>query len=371
MKKCLLVLLLAGLCSCSPSTRRAATSHDWSEPADPAGESPAAAWSAVEGFNVSFGSIDARYPRSQPFAGEIVREHNLVGWKGEKLSAQAVVWTSAEVKDLECKVGNFVSADGAKLKDIARARFVKYVLSDQFNRKKPCGPRQPGEPSHLSADMLDEVATLTVPAKTARPVWITVEVPRGAKAGRYRADVEIKGADLKPRKLTLNLEVTGRTLPKPSEWAYHLDLWQHPTAVARVQGVEVWSDEHFRLMKPLMQMLADAGQKVITTNVNKEPWNNQCYDAYADMIIWTKHPDGTWEYDFKAFDRWVEFMMGLGVNKMINCYSMLPWNNMLHYKDAATGKFVDVKADPGTPNFAKCGRHFCPHSKSTCGKKAG
>ena len=33
-------------------------------------------------------------------------------------------------------------------------------------------------------------------------------------------------------------------------------------------------------------------------------------------------------------------MEGLGVDKQINCYSMLPWNNMLHYRDAATGEWV-------------------------------
>ena len=37
-----------------------------------------------------------------------------------------------------------------------------------------------------------------------------------------------------------------------------------------------------------MQLLADAGQKVVTTTLNKDPWNNQCFDSYADMIIWTK-----------------------------------------------------------------------------------
>ncbi len=69
------------------------------------------------------------------------------------------------------------------------------------------------------------------------------------------------------------------------------------------------------------------------------------------MIIWTKGADGQWSYDYQVFDKWVNFMMGLGVKKMINCYSIVPWNNEIHYKDAATGKFVDVVAKPGTPEF--------------------
>lgn len=69
------------------------------------------------------------------------------------------------------------------------------------------------------------------------------------------------------------------------------------------------------------------------------------------MIIWTKHKDGSWSYDYTIFDRWVQFMMDMGVNKMINCYSLIPWNNDIHYKDETTDTFVNVKADPGTPIF--------------------
>ena len=129
---------------------------------------------------------------------------------------------------------------------------------------------------------------------------------------------------VKSLELPLELRVQERRLPRPAEWSYHLDLWQHPAAAARVMGLALWSDAHFDALRPLVRMLADAGQKVVTATLNKDPWNNQCYDAYADMIVWTKGADGAWTYDYAAFDRWVEFMEGLGVDKQINCYSMLP-----------------------------------------------
>ncbi len=76
------------------------------------------------------------------------------------------------------------------------------------------------------------------------------------------------------------------------------------------------------------------------------------------MIVWTKHADGTWSYDYTVFDRWVELMTELGIDHAVNCYSMLPWNNMLHYRDAATGEWVDVKAEPGQPAFDEMWRPF-------------
>src|SRR5690606_564940 len=126
----------------------------------------------------------------------------------------------------------------------------------------------------------------------------------------------------------------------------------------RVEGLEVWSDAHFEAMKPVMQMLADAGQKVITTTLNKDPWNVQTFDPYADMIIWTKQENGEWSYDYSVFDRWVQFMMDLGINKMINCYSIITWNNEIHYQDKTSGELVNVKAEPGTPIFKELWEPF-------------
>ena len=359
MKKLLATLPLLALLSCTGIPPQHALSHfDWTEPADPQGEKPET-WNGVEKPIVTFGSTDVRYPRATPCAAAVTDQTTLTGWRGEKVSAQAVISAPAAVGGLTCTVGDFVADNGAKLPGIARARFVKYVVSDRFLTDQPCGARPENNPAHLEADLLDEAASCDVPARSTRPVWITVDIPRDATPGRYTAPVAVKGEGV-AETLTLHLNVTERTLPAPSEWTYHLDLWQHPAAVARAEGVEVWSDEHFERMRPTMRQLADAGQKVITATLNKDPWNNQCYDAYADMIVWTRLADGTWEYDFTVFDRWVRFMLDLGVGKYVNCYSMLPWNNMLHYKDAVTGEFVDVKADPGTPAFREMWGPFLP-----------
>ncbi|MDR2148027.1 MAG: DUF4091 domain-containing protein, partial [Tannerella sp.] len=120
---------------------------------------------------------------------------------------------------------------------------------------------------------------------------------------------------------------------------------------ARVNNVKPWSEEHWKLLESQMKILADAGQKVITATVNKDPWNHQCYDAYEDMIVWTKNADKSWTYDYSVFDRWVEMMLQLGVTRMINCYSMIPWNNELRYYDVVSGKHIDVSAKPGTKEF--------------------
>lgn len=171
------------------------------------------------------------------------------------------------------------------------------------------------------------------------------------KPAPIRRKSQCRGAGNTSVTLPLSLEVQNHTLPEPSQWSYHLDLWQHPSAVARAYGLEVWSDEHFEALRPIMQRLADAGQKVVTATLNKDPWNHQCYDAYEPMIKWTRKADGTWSYDYGVFDRWVGMMTETGIDGMINCYSMVPWNCELEYYDQAQDSTITVVAEPGKPVF--------------------
>lgn len=67
-----------------------------------------------------------------------------------------------------------------------------------------------------------------------------------------------------------------------------LDLWQNPFAVARYYQVPLWSQAHLDAMRPLMKMLADAGQKIITASIMHKPWNGQTEDFFETMVTWMK-----------------------------------------------------------------------------------
>lgn len=343
---CVLVTLSIVCAGCSNS-RPIKNCETFTEMADPTADT-LSDWSAVPaGLNASLVSIDKKYAKSVAPEVNSTSSCNLTGWKGEILSSQLLLWSADSIKQVEFEFSGFSSADPKSASIDAQARFVRYVMTDVF--EPGCGYRKPEDfPASLTPDMLDNIECMNMDAKTVRPVWLTFSIPQSIAAGEYKGMLKVFARNQKTQEFEINIKVQDKTLPEPSQWAYHLDLWQHPAAVARTQKLQLWSDEHFAAMKPLMKMLADAGQKVITTNVNKDPWHNQCFDGYADMITWTKNTDGTWTYDYNIFDRWVSMMMDLGINKMINCYSLVPWNNELHYNDAATNKLVDVKADPGT-----------------------
>lgn len=315
--------------------------------AEPLSEETVAAWSAIpKGMHTAWGNIDLQYLRDEVPTDDLCDVCRIVGWRGERVSAQILVWSKDAIKGVDCKVHKLKSEASTLPASVVKARFVRYTLADeQTYRFEKSGA------TYLAPDMLDTLSRFDIAERSVRPVWLTIDIPRDAKAGVYQGEIVVRSRNMGRVKMPFELEVADHTLAPASEWDYHLDLWQHPSAVARAEGVELWSEDHFDAMRPSMQMLADAGQKVITATLNKDPWNHQCYDAYESMIRWTKHADNSWSYDYQVFDRWVAFMLDLGIDKMINCYSMVPWNCELEYLDEATGKMVTVEAKPSTPLF--------------------
>lgn len=310
-------------------------------------------WSNVPaGLQSSFITIDVRAPKSVAPEIMVRKSEKVTGWKGEKVSAQLLLWTAQDVNQVELEFDDFTSESAIIPATAAQARFVRYVMTDEF--AGGCGHRKPEDfAASLSADMLDNLDNFNIEANTVRPVWLTIDIPADAVAGNYKGKLSLYAERDFVEDFEIEIEVVDQLLPEPSEWVYHLDLWQHPSAVARVHNLEMWSNAHFEKMRPVMKMLADAGQKVITATLNKDPWNNQSYDAYADMIIWTKNKDQSWSFDYTIFDKWVEFMMDLGTDNMINCYSLLTWNNQVHYNDMEKGELVTLELKAQSDEYAE------------------
>lgn len=257
------------------------------------------------------------------------RKWSATAWRGERVSGQFVVWTDGPREGLRAEVS------GLPLP--ARVRFVKQVLADGV----------------LAGDLLDEARRIGMPAGSHRVLWLTVETPRDLAPGDYRGKITVRADDTEPFEFPLELEVLPATLPAPADWKFHLDLWQHPWAIARWHDVEPWSDEHFRLMRPYLEELAQGGQKIITTTLTDRPWGRRDYDDYRSMVEHVREADGTWLFDYTKFDRYVEFAMSCGITGQINGYSLLTWSGRLYYTDAETGEERFFLCDTAGPEFAE------------------
>lgn len=295
----------------------------------------------------SWGNSDTHYALEEH--PEDLNDHafRYTAWKGEKISAEAVIWPEEAMENVKIKVGKLKNGKAVIPAENVEADFVSYVMSDVFqDGYGQCGFRKKADfDSLLVADMLDGNVRERLDSGRCQPVWLSIDIPEDALPGEYTGEMTLSWNKGK-KTLPVCFKVADRVLPDPSEWKFHLDLWQNPYSVARYHGVEPWSEEHFEYMKPVMKILADAGQKVITATIMDRPWNGQTEDAFGSMVTKTLRTDGSWEYGYEAFDRWVEFMMELGIDRQISCYTMIPWNLEFDYFDEAQGCMTVVKAEP-------------------------
>ncbi|WP_315821453.1 DUF4091 domain-containing protein [Paraflavitalea speifideaquila] len=299
---------------------------------------------------VSFAASSTRFDKDTPPPVAMRNQWAVSGWKGEKLHTQVLVWVtrpvsrvSIEKVDLKDKRGNTIS------KQNITTGFVQYVMTDEF--KNGCGYRKPANfDSSLVADLIQTgLPAVDLTAQSVQPVWVSISVPATAAAGLYTGTITVV-AD-KRYNLQVSLNVINRILPAPAQWAYQLDLWQHPAAIARIHQLPLWSDAHFTRMKAYYTMLAAAGQKNITASIVNEPWGHQTYDDFPSLIKWTKKKDGQWNFDYSLFDKYVSFVMDCGIKNRINCYSMVPWKIAFTYYDEATGKDTVFTQAIGTPAY--------------------
>lgn len=352
------LILLAVLCLSFSSKQTIKLSQ---EPDDP-DKQTLSVWKNIKpGIHSGFGSIDIAYSKSIPPSGNIPESMTLHGWKGERVNCMLLVWSAGNKENISIKFDGLKSYHGKISEESISVSVVRYILTDEF----PGGNDRKDKskfPVRLKPDLLSHTNSFSLDSPGTRPIWISVDIPSDTPAGIYKGTVSVHSVSGIVNH-TVTLEVQNSILPPPSDWAFHLDLWQNPYAVARFHRVKLWSKEHLNLLQPLLKKLAGAGQKCITTTLIDKPWGDgtgsgPCFDSYGTMINWTRKKNGTWAYDYTVFDRYVSLAMECGINGQINCYSMVPISNKFTWFDEATSEAIVKEAFPGTEEYENIWRNF-------------
>lgn len=314
---------------------------------------PAAEWNALsEGLHATWGSRDVLYTIHRVPKLTETTEAEITAWRGERANLEAVLYSKSNQGNLKVR---FVDAN-SKVVSWCKANFLNYVITDDY---KSCGTHNMSLLKWLVPDVIDQDKPHAVPACETRPVWCSIEVPRDAKAGEQKMTLQVLDENDKVLKnLTLTLNVIDRTLPEVANQKFHLDLWQQPYAVSRYYGVERWSDEHINALRPYLEALGKAGQKVVSTIMFYEPWGDQSHDKFSSMIQTTKKTDGSWSYDYGIFDKYVNLCAEYGIKEQINCYSMVPWDMTFRYYDEKTKKNIDLKTTTGESEYKELWNNF-------------
>ncbi|HET7214816.1 MAG TPA: carbohydrate-binding family 9-like protein [Terriglobia bacterium] len=245
-------------------------------------------------------------------------------------------------------------------------------------RQLPCSwveVRYPGyvpvvERGEAMADPLFPSPPNEIKANWTQGVWLTVSVPRDAAAGDYEGGLEIR-AGAESKRFKLSLRVLDFTLPGMVQGNFDLNIWQDPAAVARVAKVPLWSPEHWKLLEAYTRDLAAHGQKAISTSIISDPWRSQTGFVYPSMVQWNfpgvyKEGEASrFQFDFSVLDRYVEMMMKAGIDKSIQCFSMVdgPGRTSLcniGYTDTQTGKMRICPTHVGDAAYRDAWGAFLP-----------
>ena len=321
------------------------------------------AWSTIDdGLNATWASRDVHYKLHE--VPEVVKksEATIYAWQGERANIQALLYSKTDQGNLSVRMTTWKKGETTTSINAGEARFVNYVITDDY---KQCGDHPINLTPWLVADVIDQDKPHAVPAMETRPVWCKIEVPRNIEAGVYTTTLEVVNeSDQVVETLNLNINVNSRSIPEVKDQKFHLDFWQQPYAVSRYYQVDRWSDAHIEALRPYLKALGDAGQRTVSAILFYEPWGVQSHDKFDPMIQTTLKSDGTWSYDYTIFDKYVNLCAEYGIDKQINCFSMVPWDMSFRYWDEASSSYQTITTTTGATTYQNLWNSFLSSFKT-------
>ncbi len=276
-------------------------------------------------------------------------------WRGDVINSKInMVTKSKAIHNAQIKVSDFTSENNV----IKSSNVETYWLKET---KANIGRGSAVAPVKDFPDIMHTDEKVDVNAKKLQSAWININVPKDAKPGVYTGEVEIIADEFKePYKLAYTFEVIDLLQPTTDDTKTTVQIWQHPFAVAQYYGVtkaEYFTEKHLNYMRASMQEYKEMGGRDVVANIVEDAWNNQSYSKDPSMVSWRKKVDGTFDFDYTLFDRWVQFNIEEGVLDpekglgQIKCYSIVPWNNQVAYFDEASSAIKKVSAATGSAEW--------------------
>lgn len=284
-------------------------------------------------------------------------ENDMTLWKNDEGNAAALLITNPGMIKASLCAGVVDETKTPTSEIRIKAEFQKFISTYTGSNWSPeprpfLPPAPPPDDRSFSADAIwgteiEEKMMLQSEGSLIQPLWITVSVSKKAAPGVYTGRIKITLYDGEALELIQNIQVLDLELKDMDD--YYLNLWQYPYASASYYHVQPFSEEHLSIVKNQMKPYLTAGGKTGTASIVEEPWYHQTWCDYPSMIKWCR-TDGIWSFDYTDFDKWVEFLLQEVKVSYIECYSIVPWENVLRYTDNGIEKLQ--AAAPGTKIWA-------------------
>ncbi|KKK94848.1 hypothetical protein LCGC14_2678720, partial [marine sediment metagenome] len=168
-------------------------------------------------------------------------------------------------------------------------------------------------------------AALGLPAKPVPaaivPIWVTVDVPAGARAGMYAGTLAVSVKGRKDVAVPIELEVFDWALPALKDRASELSIYQSPDTVAAFYKVPLWSRRHWALMERSVKLLGEIGNHTIAI-----PLVTREQLGHAESFVRvTRKPDGSYDCNTAVMDRYLDLYLKHHDRDQIDAVCLLVW----------------------------------------------
>lgn len=232
---------------------------------------------------------DVYVPKHEP-----LKPVTITAARNGKFAGQVLISCGAPIDNLKATVTDL---DGGAAGKIPAANVqLRWGVADGVPRKNG----QAGPFDSLEPEIPDEIKCFKK-GFAILPMWINILVPKDAKPGEYKGKVTLKADEVDAQNVELVVKVFDYSLVDPGEYTGRMDIVESPESLAIAYDVEMWGDEHWKLLDQLFALLAESGDKTLYISaIRRTHFGNE--DA---MLRWVEDDNGLLQPNFDLVDKYL------------------------------------------------------------------
>lgn len=216
---------------------------------------------------------------------------NVFGLRNEIISAQCAVKVNEDLDDLTVKVGSLKQDEGTAIipEENVNWNFVGSIHIQENTPKLVKSDLIRPAPAWFP-DYLGDERQCSIKKDNLKAIYLTIDIPKDAEAGEYRAEVKISSGDTS---ISLPLILTVYPLALPDERHVMVTEWFSTSQFRKHHVLDANDpDSFYRFLRLYAENMAEHRQNVFRLSL--------------DLIESTQTTDGKLKFDFSHFDRWAQ-----------------------------------------------------------------
>ena len=218
--------------------------------------------------------------------------------------------------------------------------------------------------SGLYPDLLRDLkdGKAVVCSRQWRSLWIDVDVTDETEAGNYEIEIQLVKEDAVVCSAVMKLEVIGVELPKLG--IMHTE-WLHADCIADYYHVEVFSEEHWKLLENYFHEYVLRGCNMMLVPLFTSPLDTAVgLERTTTQLIDVEVKDGEYKFGFDKLKRWIDLCKSCGIEYYEMSHLFSQWGAKYAPKVAAVVEGKEEKIfgwhTPAVGEYTKFLHSFLP-----------